>query len=96
MIVGFIPIVGQLADIRDLTFQLYEVTQGRGNAAATGNAIEGSYDLGHTFGHEFRTEKAKAEAQGLTQKEFNERMNNPDLYQIEDPSSNRGHLYEQK
>ena len=27
-------------------------------------------------------------------KEFNDRINNPDLYQIEDPSSNRSHRFE--
>ena len=64
--------------------------------ANTGKAIEGKYDLGHKAGHEFRSEKAKAEAEGLTQKEFNDRMNNPDLYQIEDPSTNRSHQFEAK
>ena len=56
--------------------------------------IEGKYDLGHKRGNEFRTEKAKAEREGLTQSQFNDRMNNPDLYQIENPSSNRSHKYE--
>lgn len=64
--------------------------------ANTGQPIEGKYDLGHKTGHEFRSEKAKAESEGLTQKEFNDRMNNPDLYQIEDPSSNRSHQFEAK
>ena len=32
--------------------------------------------------------------EGLTQKQFNDRMNNPDYYQIEDPFSNRGHKFE--
>jgi hypothetical protein len=35
-----------------------------------------------------------AEAEGLTQKEFNDRMNDPDKYQLEDPSSNRSRKYE--
>ena len=56
--------------------------------------IEGKYDLGHKRGNEFRTEKAKAEREGVTQSQFNDRMNNPDLYQIENPSSNRSHKYE--
>jgi len=60
----------------------------------TGRPIDGSYDLGHKPGHEFRREKARAEAEGLTQAEFNDRMNDPDLYQIEDPSSNRSHQFE--
>lgn len=70
--------------------------QGQFLDANTGNAIEGKYDLGHKTGNEFRTEKAKAEMEGLTQSQFNDRMNNPDLYQIEDPSSNRSHQYEAK
>lgn len=56
--------------------------------------IEGKPDLGHKTGNEFWREKAKAEAEGLTQKEFNDRINSPDLYQLEDPISNRSHRYE--
>jgi len=67
---------------------------GRFRDANTGKPIDGKYDLGHKKGHEFRREKAKAEAEGLNQKDFNDRMNNPDLYQIENPSLNRSHKYE--
>jgi len=62
----------------------------------TGKAIEGKPDTGHKTGHEFRREKAAAEAEGLTQRGFNDRMNNPDLYQLEDRSSNRSHKHEKK
>jgi len=62
--------------------------------ANTGNPIQGKYDLGHIPGHEHRREIKKAEEEGLSQKEFNDRMNNPDLYQIEDPSENRSHAHE--
>lgn len=51
--------------------------------------------MGHKPGKEFRREKAKAEAEGLSQKEFNERMNDPNKYQLEDPVSNRSHQYEE-
>lgn len=34
--------------------------------------------------------------EGLTQKQFNDRMNNPDLYQIEHPQNNRSHEFEKK
>lgn len=68
--------------------------QGQFLDANTGKPIEGQYDLGHKAGHEFRTEQALAEQEGLTQAEFNDKMNNPDLYQIEDPSSNRSHKFE--
>ena len=56
--------------------------------------INGKYDLGHKYGHEFWREKEKAEKAGMTQREFNDYMNNPDFYQIEDHSSNRSHRYE--
>jgi hypothetical protein len=62
----------------------------------TGRPIDGRPDLGHKTGNEFRREKARAESEGLTQKEFNDRMNNPDLYQLESPSTNRSRIYEQK
>jgi hypothetical protein len=62
--------------------------------ANTGKPIQGQYDLGHIPGHEHRRELQKAEEEGLTQEKFNDRMNNPDLYQIEDPHENRSHAYE--
>ena len=69
---------------------------GRAIDPNTGAPIDGKPDLGHKPGHEFRREKATAQAEGLTQKEFNDRMNNADIYQLEDSSSNRSHRYEQK
>lgn len=68
--------------------------QGQFLDANTHEPIEGKYDLGHKYGHENAREIAKAEQENLTQEEFNDRMNDPDLYQIEDPSSNRSHKYE--
>jgi hypothetical protein len=62
----------------------------------TGKPIDGKPDIGHKPGNEFRREKAAAEAEGLSQKPFNDRMNDPSKYQLEDPSSNRSHKYEQK
>ena len=59
------------------------------------NFYEGQYDLGHKPGHEHWREAEKAEKEGLTQEQFNERMNNPDYYQIEDPHENRSHAHEQ-
>jgi RHS repeat-associated protein len=53
-------------------------------------------DLGHRTGREFWRERARAEAQGLNQKQFNDRMNDPGLYQLEDPISNRSHRFEQR
>lgn len=62
--------------------------------ANTGQPIEGKYDLGHKAGHEHWREAQKAEAEGMSQEEFNEHMNNPDYYQIEDPHENRSHVHE--
>jgi RHS repeat-associated protein len=58
--------------------------------------IDGQYDLGHVPGHEYWREAAQAQAEGLTQQEFNNRMNNPDYYQIENPFSNQSHRFEMK
>lgn len=58
--------------------------------------IDGKPDLGHKHGNEFKREKDAAEAEGLTQKEFNDKMNDPKKYQLEDPSSNRSRKYEKK
>ena len=63
--------------------------------ANTHQPIEGQYDLGPVAGHEHWREVEKAENEGLTQDEFNDRMNNPDYYQIEDPHENRSHVHEQ-
>jgi len=62
--------------------------------ANTGKPIEGKYDLGHKAGNEHWREAEKAEKEGLSQQEFNDRMNNPNYYQIEHPSENRSHAHE--
>jgi hypothetical protein len=62
----------------------------------TKEPIDGKPDFGHKHGHEHRTEKANAESEGLSQAEFNERMNDPSKYQLEHPSSNRSHRFEKK
>ena len=56
--------------------------------------IEGKYDLGHVTGHEFWREKKMAMEKGWTQKQFNDYMNNPEFYRIEDPHLNRSHKFE--
>ena len=60
----------------------------------TGKIIEGTYNLGHKYGHEFYKYKSWAESQGMAQSQFNNLMNNPSLYQIESPLSNMSHLFE--
>ncbi len=62
--------------------------------ANTHEPIEGSYDIGHRRGHEYWREAQKAEKEGLTQEEFNDRMNKAKYYQIEDSSNNRSHTFE--
>jgi len=49
---------------------------GRFIDANTRLPIEGKYDLGHKPGFEFWRERLKAQAEGLTQSQFNDRMNN--------------------
>lgn len=65
-------------------------------AAKIGKPIEGKYDLGHKNKKEYRKLKAEAESNGMIQKEFNEWLNDPDLYQIEDSHSNRSHKFEHR
>ena len=62
--------------------------------ANTQKPIEGQYDLGHKPGHEHWRKVKEAEQEGLDQEQFNDRMNNPDYYQIEDPSENRSRKHE--
>lgn len=56
--------------------------------------IMGTPDIGHKPGHEYWREAQKAFKAGLTQSEFNDYMNNPDFYQLENPHNNRSHQYE--
>ena len=52
-------------------------------------------DLGHKTGNEHWREAQQAESEGLTQQQFNDRMNDANKYQLEDSSSNRSHRFEQ-
>ncbi|WP_082153435.1 GH-E family nuclease [Oligella urethralis] len=83
------------------------VVKGRFLDANTGKPIEGGkrrpwsraegkYHLGHKPGHEHWRMVAEAEAKGLSQREFNDLMNNPDFYHIEDPMENQSHRHEDK
>jgi RHS repeat-associated protein len=71
------------------------VPDGRPIDPNTKEPIDGKPDLGHTPGNEHWREAQQAEGEGLSQQEFNDRMNDPNKYQLEDPSSNRSHQYEQ-
>lgn len=57
---------------------------------------DGTPDIGHKPGHEHWRERKKAFEEGISQEKFNDRMNNSDYYQLEDPSNNRSHEYEDK
>ena len=52
-------------------------------------------ELGHKQGYEFWRMRDWAEAQGMTQAEFNDFMNNSDFYGWQDILNNRSHAYEQ-
>lgn len=73
-----------------------KLPDGRFLDANTKMPINGKYDLGHVRGHEFWRERDAAMQRGWTQKQFNDYMNNPDFYQIEDPINNRSHRYEKR
>jgi hypothetical protein len=50
--------------------------------------------LGHKYGNEYWRLRDKALNDGLSQREFNDLLNNPDLYQLELPANNLSHRYE--
>lgn len=53
-------------------------------------------DIGHKPGYEWRINKQEYERKKYTRKQVIEAENNPDIYQLEDLSSNRSHKYEKK
>ena len=55
---------------------------------------EGPYDIGHVKDNSWKERKAEHIKKGHTRKEVIEAENNPDLYHIEDPSSNRSRKYD--
>jgi RHS repeat-associated protein len=58
--------------------------------------IEGQVDIGHTPGNEWKKRKEIHQKQGSNRKEVIEAENNPNLYHLEDRSSNRSHKFEKK
>ena len=50
--------------------------------------------LGHKYGNEFWRMRDQAMQDGLSQKQFNDLMNDPNLYQIERPINNWSHQFE--
>jgi hypothetical protein len=63
----------------------------------TGDPLKpGEIDVGHKPGQEWRKRKEMHTEKGSTRKEVLDAENDPDLYQLEDRSSNRSHKHEQK
>ena len=56
----------------------------------------GPFHYGHKPGHEWRCIRDKSSRLNWTERELSDYVNNPDLYQIEDPASNMSHKYEAK
>ena len=61
----------------------------------TGEPLVPKPDIGHKAGFEWWRLKAKYEALGVSQPRLNDLLNDPSLYQFENPSSNRSHRFEQ-
>lgn len=55
---------------------------------------DGPFDIGHKQGESWKKRKQKHIEKGSTRQEVIEAENNPDLYQIEDPKSNRSRKYD--
>ena len=62
----------------------------------SGEAIVGQVDIGHKYDHEFWRCRNAAEALGMTQSEFNDYMNQSELYRYEEHSENISHAREDK
>ena len=60
----------------------------------TGEFFTENYHLGHRYGKEFWRLRDEAIGNGLTQKQFNDLLNDPSLYQIERPINNWSHKFE--
>ncbi|WP_176954519.1 DUF6443 domain-containing protein [Niabella drilacis] len=58
--------------------------------------VDGETDLGHKPGNEWRKRQQMHKERGSSRKEVIEAENDPDLYQYEGRSNNRGHKYEKK
>jgi RHS repeat-associated protein len=56
----------------------------------------GQIDVGHKSGQEWRVRKKMHQEKGSTRKEVIKTENDPNLYQLENRSSNRSHKHEQK
>jgi RHS repeat-associated protein len=56
---------------------------------------EGPFDYGHVPGKEWWRTQKTAREEGWSRQQVIEHENNPSHYQIEDPSSNRSHAFEQ-
>jgi hypothetical protein len=56
---------------------------------------DGPFDYGHRRGYEWRNTQIRAREEGWSRRQVIEWENEPSHYQIEDPSSNRGHEYEE-
>jgi hypothetical protein len=55
---------------------------------------EGPFDIGHKPGEEWWRTQDWARTKGRPREDVIEHENNPGIYQLEDPSSNRSHRYE--
>lgn len=57
---------------------------------------EGEIDIGHKPGDEWRKRQEMHREAGNNRQQVIEAENNPDLYHLEDRSSNRSHRHEEK
>ena len=62
----------------------------------TGVKLDKKPDVGHKPGNEWWRRKKMHEEKGSTRKEVIKEENDPNLYHLENPSSNRSHKHEDK
>lgn len=56
--------------------------------------VQSKYDFGHVYGKEFQDLQQQAHAENWSRQRWNDAMNNPKLYEIQDIPGNRSHRYE--
>ncbi|EUA49116.1 hypothetical protein E3G44_004364 [Mycobacteroides abscessus] len=56
--------------------------------------VESKWQYGHKYGEEFATWQQRAHSEHWTRQRWNDEMNNPALYEIQDQPGNSAHIYE--
>ncbi|MET3805724.1 hypothetical protein ABIB25_002728 [Nakamurella sp. UYEF19] len=83
---------------RDRNGDLVRIDPVTGRRTPDGMTVpaKGQSNFGHVPGHEWRSYKIEAEANGYNRRRVIEDQNDPGIYRVETPAANQGHQYEQQ